>query len=604
MRITCVRVHNYRNIDGIVVSFNPECNYIIGENNLGKSNFLSLLGTVCSGKGFDERDFADPEKSIEVELEIRLLPSEQGFFGDNFSPDDASLVKIRYRQTIKEAYPTIVSADSNESIQPKQLKKINFLRYDTTSVPSRELRLDTQKGAGLLVNSIIERFVTEGEKVPAFLNKKQIGKLTKFINNHLNKIRSFREYTIKATVAPNPTDMLTSLFYLSDGERKIDTTGSGVQYMAMASINILCQIMELYKRKSAPFEEQLYRDDNDKMLLPLVLSIDEPEVHLHPYLQRSLIGYYKRILHNDDVEFAELLKLCFGVDGIDGQLIIVTHSTDALVGDYRNLIRFYKDRNKTKVISGYALRPLERSNNKGRIKSEDEKHLIMHFPEIKEAFYAKCAVLIEGETEYGCIHAFADKIGVSLDDFGICAINARGEKSIKPLRQLLAAFAVPSMAIYDSDVKAGRTSADDEFYTQELCFEIEVVKTLYDKGRQDIVKQIALELDSKIMTVPLDFDLVSKPFKKMGIELYSETKCENCGHTTRVKDASSYTPKRLADVDDNNKEEFCRMYSAWFMAKKGVLLGRIIGEALSTDLIPTCYSNAIKKAQEVARSNA
>ena len=40
MRISCVKVNNYRNIDGIEVTFNPECNYIIGENNIGKSNFL------------------------------------------------------------------------------------------------------------------------------------------------------------------------------------------------------------------------------------------------------------------------------------------------------------------------------------------------------------------------------------------------------------------------------------------------------------------------------------------------------------------------------------------------------------------------------------
>lgn len=603
MVITNVKVHNYRNISGISVSFHPECNYIIGENNLGKSNFLSLLGTVCSGKSFDDKDFFDSEKPIEVELEIKLLPSEQGFFGDNFTPDDSSLIKIRYRQTIKEAYPTIVSADSNESIQIKQLRKINFLRYDTTSVPSKELRLDTQKGAGFFINGIIGQYISNSEEVPTFLNNEQVCNLTEFINGYLGRIRSFKDYAIKATISPKPADMLTNLFYLSDGERKIDTTGSGVQYMAMASINILCQIMELYRSKSAPFVDQLYKDENGNTILPLVLSIDEPEVHLHPYLQRSLIGYYKRILHNEDTAFAELLKLCFEIDGIAGQLIIVTHSTDALVGDYRNLIRFYKKENTTEVISGYDLTPKEKSNNVGCIKSEDEKQLIMHFPEIKEAFYSKCAILIEGETEYGCINAFAGKIGVSLDDYGICVINARGESSIKPLCQLLAAFAIPSISIYDGDVKAEYAASATRFFTKELCFEIEVVKTLYDAGRQDIVKEIALELDSKITTVPLDFDLVSKHFKKMGVELYSETKCENCGHTTKIKDANRYTPKLLSDVDDNDREEFCLMYSAWFMAKKSVLLGRIIGEKLPADIIPACYTDAIKKAQEVA-SNA
>lgn len=580
MRIVCAKVSNYRNIDGITVCFNPSCNYIIGENNLGKSNFLSLLGTICSGKGFDEKDYTDVDKAIEVELDIQLLPNEQGFFGDNFSPENSALLKILFHQTIKEAYPTIVSLDSNESIPARLIRKINFLRYETTSVPSKELRLDSQKGAGLLVNGIIERFIADS--TPTFLNDSQVNNLMAFINGHLGKIRSFRDYSIKATIAPNPTEMMTSLFYLSDGERKIETTGSGIQYMAMASINILCQIMELYKSKSAPFEEQLYTDDEGKKLLPLVLSIDEPEVHLHPYLQRSLIGYYKKILCNEDVEFAELLMSCFGVDGIDGQLIIVTHSTDALVGDYRNLIRFYKNGDKTAVISGYALQSIEHTNNEGRIKTEDEKHLIMHFPEIKEAFYAKCAVLIEGETEYGCIHTFARKIGIELDDYGICVINARGEGSIKPLRQLLKLFAVPSIAIYDGDVKAGHSASDDEFFTNELCFEIEIVKTLFANGNAALVREIALNLDSKAESVEMDVDFVRKHFKKMSLGI------------------NSYIPKKLSDVNDTDEYEFCRMYSTWFMAKKGVLLGRIIGESLPTELIPACYSDAIKKAQTVA----
>jgi len=583
MRIVRVRISNYRNIDGTTIDLNPDCNYIIGENNLGKSNFLMLLATVCNGKPFEEKDFADPDKSIDVELDIKLSVREQGFFWDNFSPNDASLIKIRYFQTIKEAYPTLVSVDSNETIQTRLIKKVNNIKYETTSVPSRELRLDSQKGAGILISSIIEKFTADD--APEFLNKEQVTNLMTFINGYLGKIRSFRDYSIKATVSQNPTDMLTSLFYLSDGDRKIDFTGSGVQYMAMASINILCQIMVIYKSRSTPFKEQLFTDDSGRKLLPLILSIDEPEVHLHPYLQRSLIGYYKRILQNDDPDFIELLNSCFGIDGIDGQLIIVTHSTDALVGDYRNLIRFYKNEGKTAVISGYALRPIEGTSSEGRIKSENEKHLIMHFPEIREAFYSKCALLIEGATEYGAIHSFANKINVTLDDFGICVINARGEGTIKPLRQLLSLFSVPSVAIYDGDVKAGHTIIDCDFITNELCFEIEIVKTLFSVGRTDLIRKIALEMNSKADDVELDFDFIRKHFKKMGIDM------------------TDYKPKKLKDVSDEDENDFCRMYSAWFMAKKGVLLGRIIGEVILQEHIPSCYCDAIRKAQEVA-SNA
>src|SRR5699024_10657931 len=151
--------------------------------------------------------------------------------------------------------------------------------------------------------------------------------------------------------------------------------------------------------------------------------------HLLPHLQRSLIGYYKKIMKNKNQEFLELLKACFDIDGLSGQIIIVTHSRDALVGDYRNLIRFYKEANATRIVSC--------ASSSMRITDANEKHLIMHFPEIKEAFYAHCVVLMEGETAYGCITAFADKLGIPLDDLGICVINARGENSIAQLRHLL-----------------------------------------------------------------------------------------------------------------------------------------------------------------------
>lgn len=575
MKIAKITVSNYRNIHNISVCFHPMSNYIIGENNLGKSNLLSLLETICAGRSFDENDYCSPEEPIEAIIELKLLSNEIGFFGDNFSPEDETTLKIRYSQAISEAYPSIVSYDTGESIQAKQLKKIHFLKYDTNSIPSKELRLDTQKGAGLIVNSIIKRYMEDSGGDNNFLDDVKVAELTEFINEHLGKIRSFSDYSIKATIAEKPTEMLSRLFYLSDGQRKIDTTGSGVQFMAMASINILCQIMEIYKSKVTPFDEQVYIGDDGKKYLPLVLSIDEPEVHLHPFLQRSLIGYYKRILKNEDSDFKELVKMCFGIDGIDGQLIIVTHSTDALIDDYRNLIRFHKENGATNVISGISL----------RIPDTNEKHLIMHFSEIKEVFYSHCAIMIEGETEYGCIRAFAEKLGISLDDHEISIINARGQNSIKPLQRLLGAYRIPSVVVYDNDVKAGETPEDNEFFTNELCFEIEVVKHLCEKSRTDLVRQIVQEMDSNGEATILDFDFVKKPFKKLGLN------------------TSTYVPKKLSDISEDNLTEFCNLYSTWYMVKKGVLLGRIIGDILPADLIPDCYADAIRKAQEVS-SNA
>ena len=39
MKIKRVKINNYRNLDGIELCFDKESNYIVGENNLGKSTF-------------------------------------------------------------------------------------------------------------------------------------------------------------------------------------------------------------------------------------------------------------------------------------------------------------------------------------------------------------------------------------------------------------------------------------------------------------------------------------------------------------------------------------------------------------------------------------
>ena len=51
-------------------------------------------------------------------------------------------------------------------------------------------------------------------------------------------------------------------------------------------------------------------------------------------MQRAVIKLYRQIATNENAEFLALIKQLFQIDGLLGQLFVVTHSTDALVDDY------------------------------------------------------------------------------------------------------------------------------------------------------------------------------------------------------------------------------------------------------------------------------
>lgn len=57
MYISDVRIENYRTFQDVTFHFDSRANYIVGDNNIGKSNFLSFLKTVTHGYGFREADF-------------------------------------------------------------------------------------------------------------------------------------------------------------------------------------------------------------------------------------------------------------------------------------------------------------------------------------------------------------------------------------------------------------------------------------------------------------------------------------------------------------------------------------------------------------------
>ncbi len=333
---------------------------------------------------------------------------------------------------------------------------------------------------------------------------------------------------------------------------------------------LLWEMVKKKRSKAISFDQMIVTDGKGRRFLNLLLSVDEPELHLNPYLQRSILAFCHSILSNRDSFFLQLVQKLLGVDGLSGQLFVVTHSTDALVNDYRRIIRMYWDEKAmVQAACGAAF----------HFDVEIEKHLIMHFPEVKEALYSRAAILVEGETEQGSFAGFARTLGVHLDYHGICLINARGESSISKIAKLLKRFHIAAISLYDRDVMGAHKKQDDVFYTDYICYEMDVVKACLSRNKRSLLDAVIAGIDGGSDTVN------SSLIKKAGAKL--------------AMPKGYYPSKKLKNINPRDQAALEFYYFAWLYGNKGVIIGRALGERMSAEDIPPAFARVIRAAARV-----
>lgn len=197
------------------------------------------------------------------------------------------------------------------------------------------------------------------------------------------------------------------------------------------------------------------------------MVLDEPEVHQHPYRQRSLIRKIKALIGNNNQEFLDLLKDLFDIDGVTGQIFIATHSPNILLDNYRQFIRLYKStgtNSQLEIVSGMNV----------VIDDKLYKHMLHNFIYLKEAMFSKCIIFVEGDTENGAIPVFAERMGLDMDERGIGVIKLDGADSVKRCMALYKSFGIKSIAIIDKDRKGSYGSEPDIYFTKANDYEEDV----------------------------------------------------------------------------------------------------------------------------------
>lgn len=572
MQIKKIAINNYRNLDGQNVSFADNCNFIVGENNLGKTNLLNVFQILFTNRSFKYNDFTDILKPIEINLQIKLENIEIGHFEDLFDTNDYHLINITCRQLTTDDNIEFYHTETNTYIQPSVVRCINYIYYDSLRNPISEINFDRGKGVGKFLSNIVAKYLEEKQLTDKdFVNEQKINELLGSINSKISKIKSFNDFKITASSESDLENLLSRIIVLKDEKgESLTKSGYGVQFLILITLSILERIQSIKEQRK---EKGIFEHETEHTKhISLIIGLDEPEIHLHPYMQRSLIKYLNNIILNKNSDFQQLVKELFDIDGFNGQIIIATHSPNILLNDYQQIIRLYPHNGGTKIKSGSEI----------VLDPQYSKHLYMQFPFIKEAFFSRCVIFVEGISEEGSFTPFASKMAIDFDDLGICVIQSRGGalKTIDLLMKLVSKFDIVSVGVADRDNNSPTIAP--LYITSKKDFEEELV-SLIDTGKETFLRNLVKDYEGE------DAVVQANALNKYAVKAF------------KIRTTDFTSDLKLADIGITDVLSLKAFYLTWFSGKKSYPLGKLIGESIAVDDIPLVYKTAISTAVDLAK---
>ncbi|MGI5917396.1 MAG: ATP-dependent nuclease, partial [Anaerolineae bacterium] len=163
MQIKQVSIRNYRNLDGTSIELNENVSFLVGENELGKSNFLDLLDTLFGGGRFTEDDFTDSTNPIEIEFSLKLSEVEQGAFEDIFDPEHSDMINVIVKQTPDDDRPIFYRKENHEDspleFPSSSFRCVNFIKYSSLRTPQEELSFYRGRGSGRFLSYLVKEYI-------------------------------------------------------------------------------------------------------------------------------------------------------------------------------------------------------------------------------------------------------------------------------------------------------------------------------------------------------------------------------------------------------------------------------------------------------------
>lgn len=201
-----------------------------------------------------------------------------------------------------------------------------------------------------------------------------------------------------------------------------------------------------------------------------MMFIDEPELHLHPQIQRKYLDIIEEVK-----------------DKINTQFIMATHSPIFVsLKTIESIHRFYKENNFT-----YVVKP---------IIDESERELIhiLTFTNTSKIFFSSKVILVEGDKDDYFFRYYLNRFAnrMKIDSSNIEILNIEGKGNFRMWNKFLSKFKIQSYYIGDFDnlvedyVTDNAKNWKSKFGNKLLHSEIEQIQKNHNQDYKDMMNEI------------------------------------------------------------------------------------------------------------------
>lgn len=448
MKIAEITIKNFRCLKSI--SFKPQhiC-VLIGENDSGKTAILHairiILGRwrpVPDDLYTDNPNVSAREREpFEIEILLRPEDPQKGFSDDEHSTffdhfdisDDGNerlKIKAKYGWNLeREEFYTEVRFQKKdgdgEEFTARYANQFGFFLIDALRDIGREIGNRTGLW-GRLMSSISLSDTTQGEVITLFGSVYDVLQRDQRFIDIKNRFEDLIEGVLSlpqegdnVRISPVPQDAAE---ILRGADLLVRSKGSEVflpisqHGMGSQSVAVIALFRTLVEHREIP---------------NIFFGFEEPEAHIHPHIQRHLFG--------------ELTNL-------GTQVFLTTHSTFiADRADFRDIVLLLRKGSECVARQIPDKDPVQPKNS---FLPPDWEMTIKRYIEgnNSEIFFARCLLLVEGDSERFAFSLFLQAMGIIIDRLGISLITANSS-NFAPFIRICSpcAFDIPWVVICDSD---------------------------------------------------------------------------------------------------------------------------------------------------------